>query len=672
MLARIAVVLFAVAAAAPANADPASEALLGAFIDNVDASPDWTASAGLIRSEGGRTIGEGLVFSRLEPDVSVSIERLNLDDLRARDGGGFAASSMEMTGGAVISGIIDYAIPSASARDVSAPDMAGISLDPHRMMTSIAQVYSAVASAEFADFRIPEATSTQRQAGTEQGGPATVRATYRDIESNWLRDGVLDRIMSGPTFFVVERPGEGETGFEMRSMTAERLDLGGFARIFDLSHYRNGRGDGIWRPLISRIGYSGISGSGPEKVSFGLEGVVIENVEGRQPEKPFTALWDRLLDPAIPDDAKSDLALETVRETYSSWRAGALRIDGLSLDAPVEQSQFSLGGISAAGLSTEGIESFNLSNLRATTPTGFAALQKLEFAGLVFPDMRATMKFAALETDADAGEHAGTIRSTFAALPRISHVGVKGAAGGESEAKAVTLQDFALDFGDWHNLFARSTDLRIDGLRIPRDLMQLDPKTAEIVDTLGYQEFVLGMSLADRWSPDAGTDDGRWTFTMQNAGDVELAYTLTGVSEDWVLRATAAAGRTEGKEAALNAMLAELGLNGATLKVTDRSLLDRAFGAAAKKQNLTVTGSAYREQLRGALPFLLSAAVPANLTKLLSAPLQAFMAGGQTLIAEIAPLAPIPLTDIVAGMNDPMALPERLGVTLRSEAAPAR
>ena len=672
MLARIALVLLGVAAAEPARADAASEALLGAFIENVDASPDWSASADLIRSEGGATIGEGLVFSRGEPDVSVSIERLSLDNLRDRNGGGFAASSIEMAGGAIISGVIDYAIPSASVRDVSAPDMAGISLDPHRLMTSIAQIYSAVALAEFAEFRIPEATSTQRQARMEAGGPATIRATYRDIESNWLRDGVLDRMTAGPSSFVIERPGEVESRFEIRSMTGERMDLGAFARIFDVTHYRDGRGDGIWRPLMSRLGYSGFSGSGPEGASFRLDSVVIENLDGRQPEKPFTALWDRLLDPAIPDDAKSDLALEIVRETYASWRVGTVRMDALSLEAQAAQARFSLGGISVTGLSTAGIDSFALKDLRGAGPNGFAALQTFEFAGLVFPDMRAMMKFAALETDADAGQHADTIRSTFAALPRIPHVEISGAAGGESEAKAVTLQSFTLDFGDWSELYARSTDMRVERLRIPRDLLQLDAATAEIVNTLGYQDFVLGMSVADRWSPEAGTDDGRWTVTMQDAADVDLAYTLTGVSEDWVLRATAAAGRTEGSEAALMAMFAELGLKGATLKITDRSLLDRAFGVAAKKQNLSVTGPAYREQLRGALPFLLSAAVPANLSKLLSAPLQAFMAGGQTLVAEIAPPAPIPLTDIAEGISEPMALPERLGVTLRSEAAPAR
>jgi hypothetical protein len=73
--------------------------------------------------------------------------------------------------------------------------------------------------------------------------------------------------------------------------------------------------------------------------------------------------------------------------------------------------------------------------------------------------------------------------------------------------------------------------------------------------------------------------------------------------------------------------------------------------------------------MRGALPFLLSAAVPAEISKLLSAPLQQFLAGGQTLVAEIAPPQPMPVPELIkAAESDPLSLPTRLGVTIRSEA----
>ena len=59
----------------------------------------------------------------------------------------------------------------------------------------------------------------------------------------------------------------------------------------------------------------------------------------------------------------------------------------------------------------------------------------------------------------------------------------------------------------------------------------------------------------------------------------------------------------------------------------------------------------------------------AELSKMLSPALQAFMAGGQKLIADVVPSTPLPLLEGVAGAGDPAALVDRLGVTVRSEPA---
>jgi hypothetical protein len=135
-----------------------------------------------------------------------------------------------------------------------------------------------------------------------------------------------------------------------------------------------------------------------------------------------------------------------------------------------------------------------------------------------------------------------------------------------------------------------------------------------------------------------------------------------------MLAATAAAAKDEDGRAALMTMLNDLRLTRASVAITDRSLLDRGFAVAAQKQNLTVDGKAYREQMRGALPFLLSAALPADTSKLISAPLQAFMAGGQKIVAELTPATPVPLLELAAGVGDPIGLVTRLGVAIRSEA----
>jgi hypothetical protein len=199
--------------------------------------------------------------------------------------------------------------------------------------------------------------------------------------------------------------------------------------------------------------------------------------------------------------------------------------------------------------------------------------------------------------------------------------------------------------------------------------MQLDPQASQIMDQLGYERLVFGMSLADRWSAETGTDEATWTFSMQDAGTMALSYALAGLTDEWIVRATQAAGRAEDPNAALMAMMDELKLASASLKVTDDSLLDRGFSVAAKMQGLSVEGPAYREQMRGALPFLLSAAVPAEISKLLSKPLQAFLGGGQTLVAEIAPPEPIPLPEVIeAAEGDPLSLPTRFNLQVRTEA----
>lgn len=652
-----------------AKADFASEAMLHDFVRGIDASADWTAAASVVRSEGGDTIAEGIVFSRDEPAASISIERLRLLDLEEGDEGGFSATEIEMTGAALSVDEAMIRIPSGTVRDVSIPSTEDLVYDPRRLMTFVSRLYTVMAEAEFTAFSVPEVTIAPQQpaTATDSGEGPNGTLTYRNLTMDALRDGIIQMSQVGPVSFE----GNDENGavrFEVRSAVSERVDLGALAHVFNDASYRGGRGDAIWRPLVSKLGYSGLSASGADGATFRLDTVAIENVDGRQPDQPMTEAWDKILDPAVPEDAKSDLALEALRDMASAWRVGTIRMEGLAIDNPAQNVSAGLAGFTISGLSNQGIDSFIVKNLRGESPDGFGKLDSFELAGFVFPDSEDLMKFAALETDADPAKHAETMRGAFAALPRLSHLGLQGFSAGKSQAESVAVELFSLDFRKWNDIFAEETDIRIEGVDVPVGLMQLDPTQMQVMDTLGFDRLVLGLSLSDRWAPEAGTDDATWTMTLRDGADVELTYRLAGVTLDWMLAATAAAGKGEDSQAALMTMLNDLKLERAQLVVTDRSLLDRAFGVAAQKQGLSIDGKAYREQMRGALPFLLSAALPAELSKMLSPALQAFMAGGQKLIAEIAPSTPLPLLEGVARAGDPVALVNRLGVTVRSEA----
>lgn len=679
MIGRIAAAGFLVlAAATPAAADPTSEALIRDFVAWVDSSSQWSASVGAVRSDGSDTIAEGLVFSLQEPRVSISIERLRLADLAARPEGGFTASEIEMTAGNALIDIaqptgpstLEYSIPSAAVWNISMPSLAGVEIDPARLMSSISRFYTLAAEGSFDEISVPEMSSTQRQTPPGATEPMEVKVVYRNNSATDMANGVLNRQEMGPITVSGGTAASPQFELTIEKAEADRVDVGAFARIFDASAYRDGRGDNIWRPVVSRMVYSKMTGRGEGGATFGLDEIAVENVDGRQPEKPFTEMWDRLMDPSVPQDAKTDLALDAATSMFAAWRVGTIRVDGISVEAPKENASFSLDSISMTGWSNAGLDSFLLKNLKGSGPDGFLSLGSLELAGFVAPDLKALVKFAALEKNSDPTLHAAAIRETFAALPRLAHFGLSDISAGKSEADSGSLASFTMDFTDWNEIYAGATDIRLDTLSIPRRLLDLDPQTTEIFDTLGYDTLTLGMSLSDRWDPDTGTDDATWTFALKDAADLEISYSLTGLTIDWLMRATAAAGASEDQNAAIMAIVSELGVASARLSVTDRSLLDRGFGVAAQKQGLTIDGAAYREQMRAALPFIISAAVPTEVAKLVTAPLQAFLGGGQTLLAVMAPPAPITIPDLMAGAADPTALPSLLSLTLTTEPAP--
>jgi hypothetical protein len=671
MLLRAAAIVLLVAAAQPATADVRGEAMLRNLINTIDSAEDWSATVDTIRSAGADTFAEGVSVTRDEPQLSFRLRAIRVRDLNPTgNNGAFTASEIEATGFEA-AGDDDgrFTIPTAAAREVAMPSFAGLTVDVHRLMSSIAQFYTVAAQGEIGEIVIPEATGSGRdvpEGGTE---PVETQLTYRNLRMEGFRNGVIERQSAGPITISSNGPqGPGEATIE--NIFIEQFDFAAVARIFDEDQYEQGRRDGDWANIIAAIGYSGISGTGPDNASFRLGEFRVEKIEGRQPEKPFTRDFDRLLDPTMPEDQKADLALEAVRNMYSAFRLGEMTMAGLDFSAPAENSSFSLGGIALAGLSTAGLESFRIEAVKGEGPGGSGSLDLFEIRDLVFPDIDALMKFAALEADANEREHADAMRATFAALPRLAHLGLRDIAGAQAGAPAAKLGSFTFDMADWNEFFAQSTDIRLEALEIPRALMDLDPQATEVLNGLGINDLSLSASFSDRWSPQSGQDVGTWSLSLRDAAEIEFTYTLTGVTPDWILAATAQAARTEDSTAASLKMLEGLGLQRATLKITDRSLLDRGFGLAAKMQGLAVEGPAYREQMRGALPFLLSAAVPPDINKLLSEPLQTFLGGGQTLVAEIAPPQPIPLIDLMNAANlDPMQIPGVVGLTLRSEAA---
>jgi hypothetical protein len=646
----------------PALADQRGEALMREFVGWTDSSPEWSASIAVLRSDSRYTIAEGLVFSRADPEVSISIERLRIRDLARGPDGGFQATRMIMDGAAVVAQGISYAAPTATIESVSVPSMEGLSFDPHSIMTFFAQAYSGLAKARFSNLTIPEVTG---KVEPDTGAGISTDVVYSNLTVAELKNGIMDRMSAGPVTMQETGP-TGDFQFTIESASANRTDIGAFAHVFDPAQYVNGKGDGIWRPILSDLTYTNMTGSGPDGLTIKLDTMAFENLDGRQLDAPFTDTWDKLLDISIPEDEKSELALDLLR-SYSAWRLGTVRLAGFGLEATGDNASSRLDELTISGLSGDGIDSVILKNFYAGGPDGFLSLGSLELAGFVSPDFEALIGFAGLEADADPKMHAEAITKTFAALPRLSHFGLHDVSAGESKDMSVSLDSFTLDFSDWNDIFAEATDMKVTGLTVPPLALG---EAAPMLEQLDYDKIVLGMSVTDRWTPETGTDEATWSFSLRDGGDISLSYVLDGITEDWMVNATAAAAKTEGSEQALMAMLDGLSLESAKLTATDRSLLDRGFSVAAAMQNLDVDGPTYREQMRAAFPFLMSAALPPPLINLLTAPVQEFLGGGRTLIAKIMPDRPLKVTELSAAAENPMALPDLLNLELTTEPAP--
>jgi hypothetical protein len=343
----------------------------------------------------------------------------------------------------------------------------------------------------------------------------------------------------------------------------------------------------------------------------------------------------------------------------------------MNVDAPAESSSFSLANFTLANLSSDGIERTSVSGLNLQTPMANASLGRFELSGFVFPDVHAMIGMSSsMPMLEDAAARTEFARSVLAAMPRLDHVGIHDLSAGEGAEPLITLASATLDFSEWNEIFAGATDLAIDGLALSKNLPGIDEQTLQMMNSLGYDNLIFDGSLTDRWDAESGRDEAVWTASLQNGADVEVSYSLTGLTAEWVLSAIAASYGDESEHAMMK-LLSRVALEGATVRTTDRSLLDRAFTTAAQLQGLTVDGPAYREQIRGALPFMLSSAIPAQIASLVATPLQEFMAGGQTLVADIAPDSPISLLAMsqLADSGDPTQAVEALGLTLHSEPA---
>jgi len=198
--------------------------------------------------------------------------------------------------------------------------------------------------------------------------------------------------------------------------------------------------------------------------------------------------------------------------------------------------------------------------------------------------------------------------------------------------------------------------------------LRATPEAAALFDGLGYDRLAIGATRTGDYEPQAGGTTARTSITVEDAGAIDLAYDVSGLTQDWIDRMiTVSAGAPDDDPTVLLPLASELSLESALFRFADRSIVDRALRLAAQAQGLDA--ETYRAQLQGAVPFMMTQAVPIpDLQQELTQAVQAFLGGGRTIAVEARPAAPVPVSILMqAAQTAPQTLPDLLGLRIAVE-----
>jgi hypothetical protein len=648
-------------AAGVALADTTGEAMMRAFVADLDARPGWSASVLAIRSEDGATIAEGLFVSTGKEGPTVGIGRMALDGLRPRPGGGFIANAMRLEGTALLIDDSTAEAPLVEAEGVALPDLTALATEPDAPLRFVAKLYSALADSEIARLTVPRADLTGRH-GTEHG-EWELRALNLSLFD--LSRGIVQSLDVGP-LSGESRNGREEGRWEIASVESRLIGIGAMARLLDPDRYEGGKGDGVWRPYLGSLVYAGLRAEDEEGV-LTVDRVAVGNVDLRQPETPFAPSLEQL---AGDGDLSGEEAVALVRAflpgLVQSFRVGEVRLEGLVFEERDEADPPAgarLDRFMVTGISAEGIDSIGLRGLDVRGADAALALARFDLTGLVFPELEAFLTLAELGEKADAAAIQERMGELVAGLvPKIGRVELDGLALEADGMGPITVDHYLAEVGAYVGAFPVTSHMALTGFTIPAPVLQADEEAAELFGALGIDSLTFDLSGESLWTDDEGRYEAELSLAARNLASVRLTADILGVTESWLRRYVALPTTQAGQALSV---LSELQLSGLSLAVSDQTLVDRVLGVLAEQQDTDV--DAYRSELLAAVPFFLTMLVSDPIWRAeISDSLRAFLQGGRRLTLVVEPPRPRAIADIVAtALAQPQTLPTLLGGSLR-------
>jgi hypothetical protein len=614
-----------------------------AWVQSVDASPDWVARMrGLSVDEAGSglTIGS-LVIAAENGGIGLEIDDAVLTGYREGSDGGFVASSLRIAKATVKTPGMEVVLDASKFDGIGVPSLASIVYDKSKPFTSLIGVYSAIAKMYLAGGHVDNITFL------EKFEDVTSKITYDDVVVGPLDDARIESLSAGP--LKVESPAPNPlVELTVGRAQATGIDIDAILQVYDPLRYIAGTGDGIWHRAIGNVAYSDIALTLPG-TGLTLGSVSVDDFKVRQPPESFAPLLDAM----SGDSHISPAAMDTLSSRYlagllSAYGVGRFAIDGVDLRAVgIDQlafNRFSLSNASSDGFSEMAIEGF----VGAIAGQGAVAVDRFALGDVIAPPPEKLIAaFDELQRGADVdvsalGAKLGSLEAGGIDIQAIDFPGA-------------SLGDLRADFGNYVGSVPTEIAVRLDNLDVATSSLHPD-RARNLIASLGYDRVRANANFNIDWHESDGTlslDD--FHLNIEDFGNTTANIVLAGLTRAAIEKSDRPSD-----------FLGDLLFDRASVTFEDKSVVERSLSMRAEL--LKVPLDRLKQQLAGALPLMLAFLGNPEKVKEIVPVLQNFIKTPGTLTIKAEPEPPVPVAAIEdAARSRPQSLPGMLGITITGE-----
>ncbi len=608
------------------------------WIAAVNGSPRWRVRFDGVTSNraSGAVVLTGLSISSVPAAITIRLDDLSLSEPIETNDANLTAVAVRLGSGIIETDTLRIVLSELTISNAKLPDFTGFGWNEARPLTSLVDAYGLLARLGMSGGSIGEIAIIEADAGVES------RISYEDVVIGRWSDGSIRRIAIGPMRMESPSP-SGIVRMSVGGFEGTDLDLSAFVKAYHPDNYPRRGNDRPWQTAVGRAQYEGFAIDAPD-AAMTIARITTEGLKIRPPRRDFVGFADdALADPDLLDD-DGEVGLRAY-DLLSSFSVERFVVENVDVEAD-GIDDLGLKRFAIAGMSSEGLGEMSFDGLAAAVDgEGFVDLGRFAFGEVDFPSEDDVLQ--AIKDGANGREI-----SSSALIPKFGFVEIADFDTGSTELSRTRLGRLRLDFGDYVGHIPATVGLDIAGLRFSTSLIE-NLRARTLLESLGYEEIDADFGFNAVWNrADGSVTLDQFKFAMRKMGTLDGEIRFDGLTEE-----------IASDPSTLGGSLTELEFAGGTMTFRDDSIVTRSLAMQADR--LQVETEVFREQIAGALPFMISFIGDAEFQKKIVPVLQTFIRTPGELTIAAEPAMPISISAIEGLLRTaPQSLPDLLSVTL--------